>query len=172
MRFSIKRAALDAIYLCVVILCSLLSFPLGAIPVTLQIFGIFLIILLSGVDSIIILSIYILMGSLGLPVFAGGFSGISAPTYGFLIGFLLSAIVIFIYTKIFKNKEGIVNLVIKASIFLFVTYLIGLPYCMIALDMNFVSVIIYFLPFIGIDIVKLVIVILIYKRIKNVIYFE
>ena len=169
---TIKRVAIDALFLCVLIISSLISFPLGSIPVTLQVFGVFLIILILRFDSIIVFLVYMLMGSLGLPVFAGGTSGIMLPTYGFLIGFLISTIVLNIFNKYSKIKKEYLKFIIEAVMFMLITYIFGLPYCMVALKMSFSSAILYFLPFIGIDIVKIIIVFLIYKRIKNVIYFE
>ena len=75
-KFNINKIAYDALLLSVLVVCSWISIPFGASPITMQVFGVILILLLApGVDSIIIILLYALMGSLGLPVFNGGTSG-------------------------------------------------------------------------------------------------
>lgn len=175
--FTIKRIAIDALLLATLIICSLITIPFGTIPVTLQVFAIILVIfLLSNVDSIIIISTYAMMGSIGIPVFAGGSSGISGASFGFIIGFVVSSIIIFLYSLLFKKfrsaHKEIIDLIIKATLFIIIIYLIGMPYCMAYANMNFRSALIYFLPFVGIDIVKIIIAIIVYNRIKNIVNKE
>lgn len=173
-RFPIKRIAVDSLFLAILIICAFITIPFGSIPVTLQVFGIILILfLLPNVDSLIIITLYALMGTIGIPVFSGGTSGFSFPSYGFILGFVLSSIVILVYSKLtFKwNKKDIVDIIIKASLFIIVIYLVGVPYCMMMTKMSFASAIIYFLPFIGIDIIKIIIAAFIYKRMKNIIKY-
>jgi biotin transport system substrate-specific component len=76
-------------------LTALVSFSIGPIPTTLQTSAIMLAALLLPVPySVGAVVIYLFMGIIGLPVFAGGKSGfavILGPTGGFLIGFILAA---------------------------------------------------------------------------------
>ena len=70
-----------------------ISIPLGAVPITLQL----LFTLLSGIllrENLGALSqiVYISLGLIGLPIFAGGKGGIGillSPTFGFLIGYII-----------------------------------------------------------------------------------
>lgn len=66
------------------------------IPVTGQSFAVILIAFLLGtVDSAIVLVLYLLLGGMGLPIFADGAAGLEAFTgssAGFLYGFLISVI--------------------------------------------------------------------------------
>lgn len=79
----------------VMAVCSWISIPF-AIPFTLQTFGVFLTVgLLGGRRGTIAVLVYILVGAIGLPVFAnfrGGLSGLLATSGGYIIGFLGSAL--------------------------------------------------------------------------------
>ena len=70
--------------------------PMYPMSITLQTFIIFLIPLVFGSKiSFISVVIYSLLGFLGLPIFSngGGISYIFMPTFGYLIGFLISVLV-------------------------------------------------------------------------------
>ena len=55
--------------------CSWISLPIGQVPFTLQTFGVFCALgLLGGARGTIAIAVYILLGAVGVPVFAG-FSG-------------------------------------------------------------------------------------------------
>ena len=76
--------------------CAWISIP-GPVPFTLQTFAVFLAPgLLGGRLGAAAVGGYLLLGAFGLPVFAGFSGGIGAllgPTGGFLLGFLLTALV-------------------------------------------------------------------------------
>ncbi|MHC1586448.1 MAG: biotin transporter BioY [Candidatus Hecatellaceae archaeon] len=71
--------------------------PFTPVPITLQTFFTYLaILLLGGKLAALSQTIYVLMGALGLPVFAGGKAGFGVllgPTGGYLIGFIIGAYV-------------------------------------------------------------------------------
>lgn len=80
----------------IMVISSWISIPM-TVPFTLQTFAIFLTILVLGTwkGFFVVLS-YIALGLVGLPVFSGFKSGIAAiagPTGGYILGFLLTAIV-------------------------------------------------------------------------------
>ncbi len=73
------------------------SIPLRPVPITFQDAFVVLTPLLFGSTAYIAILAYLLLGLVGLPIFAGGVSGmvaLSGPTGGFLAGFLLASIVI------------------------------------------------------------------------------
>ena len=76
-------------------ICTQISLPLFPVPMTLQTFAVFLIGLTYGWRlGGITVSIYLLEGAIGLPVFSGGKGGmivLMGPTAGYLVGFLLAA---------------------------------------------------------------------------------
>jgi biotin transport system substrate-specific component len=68
--------------------------PLPLVPITLQVLFVFLSgVLLPPRAALLSMVLYLAMGLLGLPVFAGesGPSIVLHPTFGFLVGFILSA---------------------------------------------------------------------------------
>lgn len=77
---------------------SLIAIPVQPIPITLQtMFTGLSGILLGGYAGALSQIVYILLGVIGLPVFAGGRAGLGTllgPTGGYLIGFVLAAYII------------------------------------------------------------------------------
>ena len=72
-----------------------ISFPIGTVPLTLQVFVVVLIgLLLPPGPAAMAVGVYLLLGALGAPVFAGGHGGLGVlfgPTGGYLFGFLAGA---------------------------------------------------------------------------------
>ncbi len=91
---ELTSAALVTALLCA---SAWVAIPVGAVPVTLQTFFVVLAALLlrprwAGAA----VGLYLALGALGLPVFAGGKGGIAVlagPTGGYLIGFVAAAII-------------------------------------------------------------------------------
>lgn len=67
----------------------------GAVPITLQVFGVVLAaLLLEPAWAAASLAVYVVLGAIGAPVFAGGQGGLGVlfgPTGGYLTGFVLAA---------------------------------------------------------------------------------
>ncbi|OIQ49448.1 Biotin transporter BioY [Pseudodesulfovibrio hydrargyri] len=80
--------------------------PVGPVPVSMQPFFIFLAgYLLGPRHAVLAMGLYLLAGIVGLPVFAGGKSGLGyllGPTGGYLIGFLGTALI----CGLARNREG------------------------------------------------------------------
>ena len=83
----------------VLVICSWISIP-TSVPFTMQIFAVYLAIyLLGGKLATFSILVYILLGAIGVPVFAGFTGGIGilfGNTGGYIIGFLLTAIIMWI----------------------------------------------------------------------------
>ena len=77
--------------------CAWITIPVGPVPFTMQTFAVFAALgLLGGKRGTLAVVVYLLLGLVGLPVFAGFSSGAAAllgPRGGFLLGFLASALV-------------------------------------------------------------------------------
>jgi len=71
------------------------AIPAGAIPVTLQVFIVFLCgLLLPTRWAAVPVFVYVLLGAIGVPVFSGGHGGLgvlAGPTGGYILGFILAA---------------------------------------------------------------------------------
>lgn len=91
MNSSAKTVTRMGLMCVVLILCSWCTLPFG-IPFTLQLAGVFLSVgVLGSVQALGCVLVYLVLGCLGLPVFAGFSGGIGVllgPTGGFLLGFL------------------------------------------------------------------------------------
>lgn len=98
--------ALMCAFICVI---APFSFPMGAIPVSLATFAIYIAACITDIKiSLPALLGYILLGAFGLPVFsgfAGGFQQLAGVTGGYIIGYIPCLITISLLTQKFENKK-------------------------------------------------------------------
>lgn len=105
--------------------------------ITLQTFIIFLIPLVFGSKiSFISVVIYLLLGFLGLPIFSngGGISYIFMPTFGYLIGFLISVLVSGWICKDNKDRKSFIIAGIISLIIIYTCGVIG-----VYININFIQ---------------------------------
>ena len=90
---STKNLSLMALMSALLCLLAPISIPIGPVPITLSIFIIYIIsYILDANSALISVFIYLLMGIVGLPVFAGYKSGLGVilgPSGGYLISYLV-----------------------------------------------------------------------------------
>ncbi len=137
--------------------------PFAQVPFTLQVIVVLLAPFLLGTSgAVIALAIYLLMGGIGLPVFSGfrgGLEILMGPSGGYLAGFLLAMPVIGITMK--------KNILISLGLGLLMIYACGIVYMMILLRLTFVQALIAgALPFLPWDLVKIILVRGLLKKIK------
>ena len=92
MRTSAFKISVTALSACLICVCAWVSIPIAGVPMTLQTFGVaFCGYLLGARGGTVAAALYLALGAVGLPVFAG-FGGSLAflfgPTGGFLLGFI------------------------------------------------------------------------------------
>lgn len=89
---QMSACALMAVVICV---CSWISVP-TPVPFTMQTFAVFTaLLLLGGRLGLLSLTVYVLLGAVGLPVFSGFTGGIGkliGPTGGYMLGFFIMGI--------------------------------------------------------------------------------
>lgn len=110
-RTSERRKIYDMAYIAVfavlMAICSWISIP-TAIPFTLQTFAVFLaVIVLGGKRGTMSVLVFVLLGAVGVPVFAGFTGGlyvILGNTGGYLIGFLLAGLLMWLMERLFGRK--------------------------------------------------------------------
>lgn len=87
--------------------CSWLSIPM-TVPFTMQTFAVFFALyFLGGMKGTCAIAVYILIGAVGAPVFAnfkGGPAALLGTTGGYIIGFIFSGLVFWLFEKLFKRK--------------------------------------------------------------------
>lgn len=92
-----KKIVLTALLTALTAVGAQIVIPIGTVPVTLQIFVVFLSGMILGPTwGFISQAAYLLLGAVGLPVFAqfaGGLGIIAGPTGGFLIAFPFAAMI-------------------------------------------------------------------------------
>ena len=111
------------------------SVPIGPIPITLATFMVYLTgVLLGSVDGTIAVAVYLLLGTVGVPVFSGfsgGFQKLAGVTGGYLVGYLPCALLSGIGAEWAekRNRSWILPVMMAAGTA--VLYLIGTLWFMI-----------------------------------------
>jgi len=113
-----------------------ISIPVGPAPITMQLLftllsGMLLGARLGALSQIL----YTFMGLIGLPVFAGGtggFSYIFAPSFGYVLGFIVAA---FVVGKILENNEKptLIKAFLTCILGVALIYSVGYPYLYLVL---------------------------------------
>lgn len=115
-----------AMFAVLIAVCSWISVP-ATVPFTLQTFGVFVTVgVLGGKRGSLSVLVYLLLGMIGVPVFAGFSGGISCllgSTGGYIIGFLFSALVMWGMEIAFGKSRFV--LVLSMILGLMVCYLFG-----------------------------------------------
>ncbi|MBR6400692.1 MAG: biotin transporter BioY [Firmicutes bacterium] len=164
-----KKMTQVALMSAVICILSPLTLPIGPVPVTLGTLAVlFSAYLLGAKYGTLSYLLYYLLGCFGLPVFSGFQGGISkalGPTGGFLIGFFaLCAISGFFIEKYTKNYIRFLGMLLGET----VCYLIGVIwYAVVAHTTLLQAFLTACAPFIAVDILKMLIVILVGNEIKK-----
>ena len=171
---------LDLVYIAIgaalIAICSWISIP-TAVPFTLQTFAVFFVLLaLGGERGTLATLVYVLLGAVGVPVFAGFSGGIGVllgNTGGYIIGFLFTGLIYILFTKFFK--KNIVMKVVVLVLGLAVCYAFGTAWFMHVYmkssgEVGLLTVLGWCVfPFIIPDLLKLALAVVISKRIEPVI---
>lgn len=87
-----RKITITAMFVALIAVGAFLSVPVGAVHITLQtLFVMTAGLLLPKRQAVMAVAVYLLIGLIGLPVFAGGIGGLAIlgkPSVGFLVGFL------------------------------------------------------------------------------------
>ena len=122
-----------AVFAALMAICAWISIP-TLVPFTLQTFGIFLATaVLGGKRGSLAVAVYLLLGAVGVPVFAnftGGLGMLLGVTGGYLVGFLFIALVMWAMERLLGKKLWV--LVVSMVLGLAVCYAFGTAWFMIA----------------------------------------
>lgn len=137
-----KSALLDLVYIAMftalISVCSQISIPLGPVPFTLQTMAVYIAAAMLGWKrGTISVLVYVLIGLVGVPVFAGfsgGFSSVVTPSFGYIIGFVLTALAVGLSSKFFGNK--LVPLIVSMIIGLLLCYIVGTIWFMVVYNVT------------------------------------
>ncbi|CAD2073287.1 biotin transporter BioY [Phocicoccus pinnipedialis] len=134
-----KQLILVALFAALIAIGAQISIPIGPVPITLQAPMVILAgCLLGSRYGVLSVVVYILIGLIGIPVFAGGSGGLASlvsPSFGFIIGFLPLA---FFAGLAARSESSLFMSGIIVTIGVLILFAIGLVYFMII--MNYVMV--------------------------------
>lgn len=156
-------------------ICSWISIP-TAIPFTMQTFAVFAVVGILGMyRGTIAVLVYILLGAVGVPVFAefsGGIGVLFRNTGGYIMGFLFTALVTGAIIKLFGTKVWVMAAAMAVG--LLVCYAFGTAWFMVVYARNNGAVGIAtalswcVIPYIIPDLVKIALAVLLTKRVGKV----
>ena len=122
-----------ALFAVLMAVCSWISIP-AVVPFTLQTFGVFVAVsVLGGKRGTLAVVLYLLMGIVGLPVFAGFSGGLGVllgSTGGYIIGFVFTALVMWLIERLLGTKTWV--LALSMLLGLVVCYAFGTVWFIIA----------------------------------------
>lgn len=173
-----KTKTLDLVYtamgVTLICVCSWINIPM-TVPFTLQTFAIpAVLLILSGKRGTIATIVYVIMGAIGIPVFAGFTGGVGiilGNTGGYIIGFILMALIYLMAEKIFGEKKTVKIISLTAG--LLVCYAFGTAWFMYIYLKNTGEVGLFtvltwcVLPYIIPDLIKIFLAIVISDRVKR-----
>ena len=169
-----RKLSFVALMAVVISVCSWITIPF-TVPFTMQTFAVFCaVLILGGKYGTMSIGLYILLGAVGLPVFsgfAGGIGHILGPTGGYILGFLFIGFLFTLCEPYIRGKKVLVFICLLMG--LFVCYLIGtLWFAQVKSaggeELSLLSIIaVCVLPYIIPDVLKLLLAMFIYGRIRG-----
>ncbi len=172
--FTTKEMVLTAMLTAVMAVCSWISVP-AEIPFTLQTFAVFCAVgLLGGRNGLFSILVYILLGAIGIPVFAGPSGGIGiilGNTGGYIVGFVFIALICWLTEKLFGS--GLIVRIISMLVGLAVMYAFGTAWYIFLYtkntgDVSLIQVMKWCVtPFVIPDLIKLALAVILTDRIKK-----
>lgn len=125
-----KNMILCAMFVALIAMGAFIKIPVPVVPFTLQyLFTMLAGLLLGGKMGCLAVGIYILLGLIGLPIFAqgGGIGYIFQPSFGYIIGFAVGAFVTGAIANQ-KNRPSFLRLLAADFAGLLIVYLLGMVY--------------------------------------------
>lgn len=129
-KISTQDMVLCGVFTTLIAVGAFIKVPVPVVPFTLQfLFTMLAGLLLGGRKGALSVGVYILLGLVGLPVFAegGGFWYILKPSFGYLLGFMLAA---YVTGRMVERKKKLLTRWVIAVNFLglFIVYAAGMIY--------------------------------------------
>ena len=169
MYFKLNKLIVCALFTGIIVVFSQIIFPVNIIPISLTSLAVMI---CGGVlgwkMGFLTLFLYILMGTIGLPVFAGfkgGLGVLLGPTGGFIIGYLVIAVLSGVAFR--KQRSGLIT-VLMLCFANIICYIIGTLWYMLITNSGFISAIsVCVLPFVMGDALKVAMAYPVIVRIKK-----
>ncbi len=169
---QLKMTVYTSLFVALIAIGAFIAIPIGPVPIVLQnMFVLLAAIILGPVWGLACVAIYLLIGLAGLPVFAGGTSGIGklfGPTGGYLLGYLPAVFVTAWISKGLGKKMPVdIIAMLMGSL---IVYGAGVPWLKVATGMTFEkAVAVGMVPFLIGDALKIIAAAFIAKSLRPVI---
>jgi biotin transport system substrate-specific component len=136
---QLKMTVYSSLFVALIAIGAFISIPIGPVPIVLQnMFVLLASIILGPLWGLASVAVYLVIGLAGLPVFAGGTSGIGklfGPTGGYLLGYLPC---VFITASISKGLgKKMSSDIIAMLIGSLIVYAAGVPWLKVVTSMTF-----------------------------------
>ena len=170
MKSKIKNIIVASLFTAIICICSVLSFNLFGISFSLSLVGIFISSTMQAtVYSLLSTSAYVIIGLIGVPIFANfncGISAIIGPSGGFIMAYPLISVLIPLLNKYFGDSY--IKNITYCSVSLIVCYLMGSLWYSNVYSCSFIqAATVCIFPFIIPDVVKIFLSCYIAKNIKK-----
>ena len=173
---TLRRSCICALFAALLCVLSPVAIPIGTIPISLS----FLVVLfcasmLGAGGAVISVLIYLVLGALGLPVFAGGMGGVGVlvgPTGGYIWSYLpISAVCGFLYHRVWINHRSgsVLRGVAVGALGMLICYLFGtVQYAVVANVSIWAAILVCVFPFLLFDLFKIVAVALLSEHLLRI----
>ena len=169
---QLKMTVYTALFVALIAIGAFIAIPIGPVPLVLQnMFVLLAGIILGPFWGLACVAVYLLIGLAGLPVFAGGMSGIGklfGPTGGYLLGYLPCVFVTAWISKgLGKKLHSDIIAMVAGSL---IVYAAGVPWLKAVTGMTFEKAIVLGMyPFLIGDALKIIAAAFIAKTLRPVI---
>lgn len=168
---NLRMMVFTCLFTALIVIGGYISFPipLSPVPIVLADFFVMLAGLFLGASwGVSSVGLFLFLGALGLPVFAGGKAGLVVlfgPTGGFLFGYLMAALIIGLLSG--KGKSSFVKDLLALIIGNIILYGIGIPWLKLALKLSWEKALaLGLVPFIPGIIIKIIVAIALIKTLR------
>lgn len=167
-QLSAYDIAVVSVFVAVISVCSFLTVPF-AIPLTMQVFGVFLSIGMLGMKKAVFCVLtYVLLGLTGAPVysnFQGGVQVLLGQTGGFIVGFVLAALVSGFLID--KAADKFKPVFLSMLLGLFICYICGILWLIVGFSFDFKSAIVLNAPLFIFDVLKIALAAVLSLRLRK-----
>lgn len=171
---KIQNLTLTALMAAILCIMGPIVIPIGMVPMSLANMAIYLaIILLDKKKAVISTTIYLLIGLVGIPVFAGFSAGVGklfGPTGGYLIGYLVLSFLggSFLENVKYQGKQKIGYQILALSMGTVGLYLFGTVWLMYQSRLNWITALsVGVVPFVVFDVIKILLAVSIGNSMKK-----
>lgn len=164
------KLAICAIFVAFTAICSQIQIPLFMIPVNLATFSVYMTGVIMGEKyGAMSMAVYVLLGAVGVPVFAGfkgGLAAVTGATGGYIVGYIACAWTVGMITKHTRGK--VYQLAGAMTVGMILCYISGTVWFMVISGFSVKKALIYcVIPFLPGDIVKIIMASVISVKLRN-----